>query len=177
MNILGISAFYHDSAACLVQDGEVLFAAQEERFTRKKHDRSFPVHAIEQAVLQTGIDVKNIDYVAYYDKPVLTFSRLLQTYLEYPFQSYGSFKRAIPLWIKQKLKMPKVIEESIPSDPFQDIAHVFVYLSAQLRVRHSSASFPSVLRSARSARETRLRAAASSMPQAAATSLKLSSPQ
>jgi len=112
--ILGVSALYHDSAACLLRDGELLSAAEEERFSRRKGDERFPRAAVAYCLDEAGIKASDLDCVAYYDKPVLTFSRLLQTYLEYPFKSYKSFKRAIPLWIKQKLKMPKVIEEGIP---------------------------------------------------------------
>jgi carbamoyltransferase len=112
--ILGVSALYHDSAACLLRDGDLLAAAEEERFSRRKGDERFPRAAVAYCLAEAGITAAAVNCVAYYDKPVLTFSRLLQTYLEYPFQSYASFKRAMPLWIRQKLKMPKVIEESIP---------------------------------------------------------------
>ena len=81
MNILGISAFYHDSAACLVRDGEIIAAAQEERFTRKKHDHNFPENAINYCLSEAGIDGKSLDIVAFYDKPFLKFERLLETYL------------------------------------------------------------------------------------------------
>lgn len=113
-HVLGVSALYHDSAACLLRDGELIAAAEEERFSRRKGDERFPSAAIAFCLEEAGIEAADLSCVAYYDKPVLTFSRLLQTYLEYPWQSYGSFKRAMPLWIKQKLKMPKVIEEGIP---------------------------------------------------------------
>ena len=113
-HILGVSALYHDSAACLLRDGELVAAAEEERFSRRKGDDRFPRAAVAFCLEEAGLTAADLDCVAYYDKPVLTFSRLLQTYLEYPLQSYGSFKRAIPVWIKQKLKMPRVIEESIP---------------------------------------------------------------
>ena len=113
-HILGVSALYHDSAACLLRDGELVAAAEEERFSRRKGDDRFPRAAVAFCLEEAGLTAADLDCVAYYDKPVLTFSRLLQTYLEYPFQSYGSFKRAIPVWIKQKLKMPRVIEEGIP---------------------------------------------------------------
>ena len=113
-HILGVSALYHDSAACLLRDGDLVAAAEEERFSRRKGDDRFPRAAVAFCLEEAGLTAADLDCVAYYDKPVLTFSRLLQTYLEYPLQSYGSFKRAIPVWIKQKLKMPRVIEESIP---------------------------------------------------------------
>jgi len=112
--ILGISALYHDSAACLLRDGELVAAAEEERFSRRKGDDRFPKQAIAYCLTEAGIRASDVDCVAYYDKPVLTFSRLLQSYLEFPFQSYKSFKRAMPLWINQKLKMPKIIEDNIP---------------------------------------------------------------
>ena len=81
MNILGISAFYHDSAACLVRDGEIMAAAQEERFTRKKHDQSFPSRAVEYCLKEGDISVKDLDYVGFYDKPFIKFERILETYL------------------------------------------------------------------------------------------------
>jgi carbamoyltransferase len=112
--ILGISALYHDSAACLLRDGELVAAAEEERFSRCKGDDRFPAAAVAYCLQEAGIDAAALDCIAYYDKPVLTFSRLLQTYLEYPFRSYRSFQRAIPLWINQKLKMPHVIDEHVP---------------------------------------------------------------
>jgi carbamoyltransferase len=113
-SILGISALYHDSAACLLRDGELVAAAEEERFSRRKGDARFPKAAVAYCLEEAGVEAAALDCIAYYDKPVLTFSRLLQTYLEYPFKSYRSFKRAIPIWINQKLKMPNVIEEHVP---------------------------------------------------------------
>ncbi|MFA5160442.1 MAG: carbamoyltransferase [Candidatus Omnitrophota bacterium] len=103
MNILGISAFYHDSAACLVRDGEIVAAAQEERFSRKKHDFSFPKHAIDFCLKKGGIKTSSLDCVAFYDKPFLKFERILETYLSYAPHGIASFLQAIPLWIKQKL--------------------------------------------------------------------------
>jgi carbamoyltransferase len=103
MHILGISAYYHDSAACLVRDGEVLAAAQEERFTRKKHDHRFPANAVEFCLRQAGIDAKELDYVAFYDKPLLKFERLLETYIDYAPSGLRSFLLAMPLWLREKL--------------------------------------------------------------------------
>ena len=103
MNILGISAFYHDSAACLIRDGEIIAAAQEERFTRKKHDFSFPKHAIDFCLKKGGIKSSGLDCVAFYDKPFLKFERILETYLAYAPHGIASFLQAMPLWIKQKL--------------------------------------------------------------------------
>jgi carbamoyltransferase len=110
MRILGISAFYHDSAACLVQDGEIIAAAQEERFTRKKHDFAFPRHAIAYCLEEAGITKDDLDYVAFYDKPFLKFERILETYLTYAPHGIGSFIKAVPLWIKEKLWMKDLIE-------------------------------------------------------------------
>ncbi len=113
MVILGISAFYHDSAACLVQDGRIKSAAQEERFTRKKHDSSFPVNAINFCLSDSKLTVDDLDYVAYYDKPFLTFERILETYLNFAPIGIKSFIKALPLWIKKKLWMKEVIKKEL----------------------------------------------------------------
>jgi len=111
MYILGISAFYHDSAACLVRDGEILSAVQEERFTRKKHDYRFPSNAIRYCLDSVGIEGRDLDYVAFYDKPFIKFERLLETYLCYAPIGIRSFWKSIPVWIKQKLWIPDLIKE------------------------------------------------------------------
>jgi carbamoyltransferase len=103
MYILGISAYYHDSAACLVRDGEVLAAAQEERFTRRKHDHRYPSNAVEFCLRRAGITPKELDYVAFYDKPLLKFERLLETYIDYAPSGLRSFLLAMPLWLREKL--------------------------------------------------------------------------
>ena len=113
MNILGISAFYHDSAACLVVDGEIISAAQEERFTRKKHDYRFPVNAAEFCLEYSKLDINDIDIVAFYDKPFLKFERLLETYLAYAPIGITSFIKAMPLWIKQKLWIKDLIKKEL----------------------------------------------------------------
>ena len=112
--ILGISAFYHDSAAALVVDGEIVAAAQEERFTRKKHDSSFPKHAVDFCLHEAGITAKQLDYVGFYDKPLAKFERLIETYLAFAPQGYFSFRQALPLWLKQKLHIPTEIQQAIP---------------------------------------------------------------
>ena len=109
VNILGISAYYHDSAACLVRDGEIIAAAQEERFTRKKHDHRFPSHAIAYCLSEGGLKAQDLDYVAFYDKPLIKFERLLETYLTYAPIGFKSFLMAMPLWLKQKLFMRDTI--------------------------------------------------------------------
>lgn len=105
-NILGISAFYHDSAAALVVDGRIVAAAQEERFTRNKHDAAFPLAAIDYCLQEAGLQPEDLDYVGFYDKPLTKFERLLETYLAYVPRGYRSFRRALPLWLKQKLHLP-----------------------------------------------------------------------
>lgn len=114
MNILGISAFYHDSAAALVQDGEILAAAQEERFTRKKHDYRFPHHAIQYCLKEAGLKSKELDIVVFYDKPFLKFERILETYLQYAPTGIRSFIKAVPLWIKKKIWMKSLIQDELP---------------------------------------------------------------
>ena len=113
MNILGISAFYHDSAACLVQDGRIVCAAQEERFTRKKHDFSFPVNAVSYCLKEGRLQGGDVDYVAFYDKPFIKFERILETYLAYAPRGIRSFMKAVPLWIKQKLWIKEIISNEL----------------------------------------------------------------
>jgi len=111
--ILGISAFYHDSAAALVVDGEIVAAAQEERFTRVKHDYGFPQQAIDYCLAEAGLSPQQLDYVGFYDKPLTKFERLLETYLAYVPAGYRSFRQAIPLWLKQKLHLPREMRRGL----------------------------------------------------------------
>lgn len=113
MLILGISAFYHDSAACLVEDGRVLRAAQEERFTRKKHDSGFPVNAIRYCLEEVGSGLEGIDHITFYDKPFLKFERLLETYIAFAPLGFRSFRMAMPLWLKEKLYQKLVIRDEL----------------------------------------------------------------
>ena len=113
MNILGISAFYHDSASALVCHGEIVAAAQEERFSRKKHDHRFPVQAVEYCLSEAGIVADQLDYVIFYDKPFTKFERLLETYLAYAPTGFKSFTMAMPLWLKEKLWTPDVIGKQL----------------------------------------------------------------
>lgn len=113
MYILGISAFYHDSAAALLRDGQVIAAAQEERFTRKKHDESFPACAIEYCLEEGGIDLDEVEYVAFYDKPFLKFERLLETYLAFAPRGFTSFKTALPIWLKEKLFQKDLLRKNL----------------------------------------------------------------
>jgi len=111
--ILGISAFYHDSAAALVVDGEIVAAAQEERFTRKKHDHGFPSHALRYCLAEAGLEPEQLDYIGFYDKPFLKFERLLETYLAYAPRGFSSFVRFVPLWMKQKLHLPQELARGL----------------------------------------------------------------
>lgn len=113
MNILGISAYYHDSAAALVRDGRIAAAAQQERFSRVKHDHRFPDDAIQYCLKQENLTADDLDYVVFYDKPFIKFERLLETYLSFVPRGYASFMMAMPLWLKQKLHMPKLIRQSL----------------------------------------------------------------
>lgn len=111
MLILGISAFYHDSAAALVRDGDIIAAAQEERFTRIRHDAGFPEHAIAYCLQQAGVEAWQLDYVVFYDKPILKFDRLLETYLAFVPRGFSSFRTAIPNWLKQKLFLKRLLSK------------------------------------------------------------------
>ena len=113
MRIIGISAFYHDSAAALVVDGQIIAAAQEERFSRKKHDARFPHHALAYCLEEAGFTLSDIDYVAFYDKPFLKFERLLETYLAFAPKGFRSFRMAIPLWLKEKLFQKQLLRDEL----------------------------------------------------------------
>src|SRR5580693_10791826 len=111
--ILGISAFYHDSAAALVVDGQVIAAAQEERFTRKKHDEGFPQQAIEYCLREAGLRAEQLDFVGFYDKPLLKFERLLETYLAFAPVGFQSFLTAMPIWLKKKLHLSREMRRGL----------------------------------------------------------------
>ncbi|MBP9855800.1 MAG: carbamoyltransferase [Candidatus Pacebacteria bacterium] len=113
MNILGLSCFYHDSAACLVKDGRIIAAAQEERFTRKKHDPDFPTQAVKYCLAEAKIKIEEVDLVVFYDKPFLKFERLLETYLDYAPYGFRSFLKAVPVWVKRKLWLSIVIKKEL----------------------------------------------------------------
>jgi carbamoyltransferase len=113
MRILGLSAFYHDSAAALLVDGELVAAAQEERFTRKKHDAGFPKRALEYCLAEGGIDLSQVDHVAFYDKPFLKFERLIETYLAFAPKGFTSFRMALPVWLKEKLFQKRLLRDHL----------------------------------------------------------------
>ena len=111
--ILGISAFYHDSAAALIIDGEIIAAAQEERFTRKKHDPSYPTNAIDYCLKEAKLSLEKVDYIAFYDKPFLKFERLLETYVAFAPKGFQSFRMAMPVWLREKLFLKDMLIKEI----------------------------------------------------------------
>jgi len=112
-NVLGISAYYHDSAACLIQGGRIVAAAQEERFSRRKHDQGFPGGAIEYCLREGGIACEDLDLVAFYDKPLLKFDRLLETYVSYAPKGFRAFATGLPVWLRQKLHLPRELDRGL----------------------------------------------------------------
>ena len=148
MRILGISAFYHDSATALAVDGEIIAAAQEERFTRKKHDARFPRNALEYCLSQGGIGLEGIDFVAFYDKPFLKFERLLETYLAFAPRGFQSFKLAIPVWLREKLFLKDYLTKQLKEErPDFEWDQRLVFSEHHLS-HAASAFFPSPFRSA-----------------------------
>ncbi len=113
MNILGISAFYHDSAACLVRDGVIIAAAQEERFSRKKHDHAFPKNAVAFCLEQGGISGDQLDLVTFYDKPLLKFDRLVETYVACAPRGFKLFMMGLPIWLREKLYTPRQLDAGL----------------------------------------------------------------
>jgi carbamoyltransferase len=139
MRILGISAFYHDSAAALVEDGRIVAAAQEERFTRKKHDASFPLNAIGYCLEAAGARLSEIDHVAFYDKPFLKFERLLETYIALAPKGFRSFQMAIPLWLKEKLFQKSLLREKLKE--FEEDFTSDKLLFAEHHLSHAASAF------------------------------------
>ncbi len=146
MNILGISAYYHDSAAALLKDGEIIAAAQEERFSRKKHDAGFPRHAIRYCLAESGITQGQLDAVAFYDKPISKFARILETYFGVAPRGLQSFMMAVPLWLKQKLFIPLEIESTLEDMGLKP--RLPLYFPEHHEAHAASAFFPSPFREA-----------------------------
>jgi carbamoyltransferase len=143
MRILGISAYYHDSAAALVEDGRIRAAAQEERFTRKKHDSEFPANAVAYCLEEAGIGLDQVDFVAFYDKPFLKFERLLETYLAFAPRGFASFSKAIPVWLREKLFQKALLRDELRKS-FPDFDWENKLLFAEHHQSHAaSAFFPS----------------------------------
>ena len=140
MRILGLSAFYHDSAAALVEDGRVTAAAQEERFSRRKHDARFPASAVAFCLQSAGVGLDAVDYVAFYDKPWLKFERLLETYLAVAPKGFRSFRMALPLWLKEKLFQKKLLRDELRVfDPAFDADRKLLF--AEHHQSHAASAF------------------------------------
>src|SRR3954465_12456015 len=143
MRVLGISAFYHDSAAALIEDGQIVAAAQEERFTRKKFDSQYPSNAIAYCLAEAGIRLADVDRVAFYDKPFLKFERLLETYLAFAPRGFDSFRKAMPVWLKDKLFQKKLLTDKLQAAaPDYDWKHRLLFSEHHLS-HAASAFFPS----------------------------------
>jgi carbamoyltransferase len=143
MRILGISAFYHDSAAALIEDGVIVAAAQEERFTRKKHDANFPDNAVKYCLSTTGICLDDIDYICFYDKPLLKFERLLETYLAFAPRGFSSFRMAMPLWLREKLFLKDLLIKSLQGYGSKKLNEERLLFSEHHLSHAASAFFPS----------------------------------
>lgn len=140
MRVLGISAFYHDSAAALVEDGEIVAAAQEERFSRRKHDPGFPRHAIEYCLSEAGVRLDQVDYAVFYDKPFLKFERLVETYLAFAPRGFRSFRTAIPLWVREKLFQKDLLARELRFfDPHFDAGNKLLF--AEHHLSHAASAF------------------------------------
>jgi len=149
MYILGISAFYHDSAACLLKDGEIIAAAQEERFTRKKHDAGFPHHAIKYCLQEANISASDISNVVFYEKPFVKFERLLETYLAFAPKGFTSFTKAIPVWIKDKLFQKSTLIKELKTTLDENINWHDRLLFSEHHLSHAASAFyPSPFESA-----------------------------
>ncbi|MFZ5689632.1 MAG: carbamoyltransferase [Pseudomonadota bacterium] len=140
MNILGISAFYHDSAAALVRDGRVIAAAQEERFTRKKHDAGFPANAIAYCLKEAGISGSDVDFVVFYDKPFLKFERLLETYVAFAPRGFTSFRKAMPIWVGEKLFQKDMLKTAL-TDCDPELADLKKLLFTEHHFSHAASAF------------------------------------
>ena len=141
MNILGISAYYHDSAAAFVIDGKIISAAQEERFTRKKHDAAFPKHAIQYCLDKSKIQLSDIDYIVFYDKPLIKFERLLETYLSYAPKGFKSFLLAMPIWLKEKLYLKSILKKEFLNYQGVDKENLPKLLFSQHHLSHAASAF------------------------------------
>jgi len=141
MHILGLSGFYHDSAAAIVVDGEIVAAAQEERFTRKKHDPGFPAEAVQYCLEEAGISMETIDYVVFYDKPLLKFERLLETYLHVAPKGFGSFIKAMPIWMKEKLFLKTILRQELAAISGLEVKELPKLLFTQHHQSHAASAF------------------------------------
>ena len=141
MYILGVSAFYHDSAACLLKDGEILAAVQEERFTRKKHDPSFPRNAIKYCLNEANISSHQVNNVVFYEKPFVKFERLIETYLAFAPKGFLSFAKAMPLWIKDKLFQKSILIKELSEVLGHDVNWRERLLFSDHHLSHAASAF------------------------------------
>jgi carbamoyltransferase len=141
MNILGISAYYHDSAAAIVVDGDIAAAAQEERFTRQKNDSSFPIQACQYCLNQAGMSIYEIDYVVFYDKPFLKFERLMESYYNYAPRGLESFLRAMPVWLKKKLHSKRIIRNELKKLSLSNKKNSYELLFSEHHLSHAASSY------------------------------------
>ena len=141
MNILGISAYYHDSAAAVVRDGIVVNAAQQERFSRKKHDPGFPVDAIQWCLADAGLAADDVDRIAFYDKPFLKFERLLETYLAFAPSGFTSFRDAMPIWLSEKLFQKDMLLKGVARDRYRRSRAPDKLLFAEHHFSHAASAF------------------------------------
>lgn len=141
MKILGISAYYHDAAAALIDDGEIVAAAQEERFTRVKHDSGFPAHAVEFCLAFAGLKPADLDFVAFYDKPFLKFERLLETYLAFAPRGFSSFRQALPVWIKEKLFQKNLLVKQLGAALDSSVEWTGKLLFSEHHLSHAASAF------------------------------------
>ena len=141
-SILGISAFYHDSAAALIINGKIIAAAQEERFSRKKHDSSYPFHAIEYVLKEAKLKLNDVNYIAFYEKPFLKFERLLETYVAFAPKGFKSFSLSMPIWLRDKLFQKKILYNELRNHDvnFHDMNKIFqntiLFMLPVLIIRH-----------------------------------------
>ncbi len=143
MYILGISAFYHDSAAAIIKDGEIIAAAQEERFSRKKHDAGFPSKAVEYCLREAGISIDQLESVVFYDKPLLKFERLLETYYAFAPKGFASFLMAMPVWLNEKLFLKKMIRDELKKIQLYDKKKLKLLFPEHHLSHAASAFYPS----------------------------------
>jgi len=149
MYILGISAFYHDSAACLIKDGEILFAAQEERFSRIKHDSRFPRSAVKYCLQEAGIEPHQISYVIFYEKPLLKFERILETFIAFAPFGFTTFIKAIPEWVKNKVFQSRVLVDELEKCIDDSVGWKDRLLFSEHHLSHAASAFyPSPFESA-----------------------------
>ena len=149
MYILGVSAFYHDSAACLILDGKIVAAAQEERFTRKKHDADFPHNAIQYCMKEEQINTSEVNHVVFYEKPFIKFERLLETYLAFAPKGFRSFASAMPLWIKEKLFQKSILLKELVKSLGDEVNWRERLLFSEHHFSHAASAFyPSPFESA-----------------------------